>query len=124
MGAFDHLTNQKTVVVTTFRRDGTGVPTPVHIATDGERAYVRSWSTSGKAKRLRREPQVLVAPSTFRGKVTGPEVKAVARRLAGDEEMKAARRIDEKYPLLQGRLVHWAHRIRKYETVHYELVAV
>lgn len=34
---------QKTVLLTTYRRDGTPVGTPVHIAVDGDRAFFRTW---------------------------------------------------------------------------------
>ena len=44
-----------------------------------------------------------------------------ARLLQGDEEGAAAKLIDSKYPILQGVLVHLAHRIRRLRTVHYEL---
>jgi hypothetical protein len=45
---------QKTALLTTYRRDGTPVPTPLSVAVEGGHAYVRSWETAGKAKRLRR----------------------------------------------------------------------
>jgi PPOX class probable F420-dependent enzyme len=54
-----------TVLLTTHRRDGRAVTTPASSAFDGDRAFVRTWDTAGKAKRLRRDPNVEVAPSTF-----------------------------------------------------------
>jgi uncharacterized protein len=123
MGAFDDLAGKKNVVVTTYKRDGTAVPTAVHVVVLGEHAYFRTWSTSGKAKRLRRNPQVLIAPSTARGKPTGPAVTAAARLLEPEEEQPVRQALVKKYPLLQGRLVPLAHRLRHYNTVHYELTA-
>jgi PPOX class probable F420-dependent enzyme len=120
----EDLRDQRTVVVTTYRRSGEGVPTPVNIAVDDGHGYMRTWSTSGKAKRLRRDHRVQIAPSTWRGKPTGPAIEASARLLEGDEARTAARLLNDKYPTLQGRLVPWAHRLRKYQTVHYELIAV
>ena len=121
MDDFSHLVKQRNVVVTTYRRDGTGVPTAVNVVVIGDHAYFRTWSTSGKAKRLRRDPRVLIAPSNARGKATGPAVTATARLLSGDEETPVRQALAKKYPVLQGRLVLWAHRIRHYQTVHYEL---
>ncbi len=121
MPGFEDLRDQRTVVVTTFRRNGQGVPTPVNVGVDGEHAIIRTWSTSGKAKRLARDPRLEIAPSTLRGKPVGPGRAVVARRLEGDEARTAAHVIEAKYPFLQGRLVPWAHRLRHYETVHYEL---
>jgi PPOX class probable F420-dependent enzyme len=123
MGAFDHLTPVRNVVVTTYKRDGTAIPTPVNVVVLGEHAYFRTWSTAGKAKRLRHNPQVLVAPSTARGKPTGPGITAAARLLEPEEEQPARQALTKKYPLLQGRLVPLAHRLRHYTTVHYELTA-
>lgn len=121
MGDFDNLVKQKTVVVTTYKRDGTGVPTPVNVAVLGDHAYFRTWATSGKAKRLRRNPQVSVAPSTRRGTPTGPAVSATARLLGADEEPPVEAALAKKYPMLQGRVVPIFHRMRKLDTVHFEL---
>jgi PPOX class probable F420-dependent enzyme len=108
-------------VVTTYKRDGTPVPTAVNVVVVGDHAYIRTWSSAGKAKRLGRDPRVLVAPSTARGKPTGPAVPATARLLTADEEDPVRQAFAKKYPFLQGRLVPWVHRRRHYTTVHYEL---
>jgi PPOX class probable F420-dependent enzyme len=112
---------QRTVLLTTFRRDGTPVGTPVHIAVDGDHAYSRTWNTAWKAKRIRNNPRVEVAPSTFRGRPTGPAIPARARVLTGDEAAVAARALSRKYPILHGLLIPRAHRLRGYQTVHFEL---
>jgi uncharacterized protein len=121
VGAFDDLASRRTVVVTTYKRDGTAVPTPVNVVVDDDRAYFRTWSTTGKVKRLGRDPRVLIAPSTFRGKPVGQEIAATARLLAPDEEQPVREALAGKYPILQGRLVPMVHRVRRYQTVHYEL---
>lgn len=123
MGDFDPLEKQRTVVVTTYKRDGSAVPTPVNVLVDGEHAFFRTWSTSGKAKRLRRDPGVLIAPSTMRGKPTGPAIAASARLLGPVEEGEVKRGLARKHPIMHGVLVPFAHRIRHYTTVHYELTA-
>lgn len=38
--------DEKTVMVTTYRRDGRPVETPMHIAVQGDRAYVRTYAAS------------------------------------------------------------------------------
>jgi len=78
-GAFNQFVNQKTVLLTTYRRDGAPVGTPVNIAVDGERAFVRTFDTAWKLKRIRKNPRVEVAPSTLRGKPTGSSISARAR---------------------------------------------
>lgn len=76
--------HQKYVLLTTYRRDGTPVGTPVNIAVEGDRAFVRTWATAWKVKRIRNNSEVEVARSTLRGKPTGPAVRAHARILDGD----------------------------------------
>ncbi|WBB70797.1 PPOX class F420-dependent oxidoreductase [Micromonospora sp. WMMD812] len=118
---------QKTVALTTFRRDGTPVATPVSIAVVGEQAYVRSYERAWKSRRIRNNPAVEVAPSTGRGTPTGPAVQATARPLSGEEYATARRALRRKYPLLHGVVVPLTHRLgrgRTGRTVHFALVAV
>lgn len=115
---------QKTVLLTTYRRDGTPVGTPVHIAVDGGRAFVRTFDTAYKLKRIHNNPEVEVAPSTARGEPTGPAIRARARVLSGSESEYAGQAIARKYPILQGFLVPLFHRLRRNKTVHIELVPV
>src|SRR3954454_24270381 len=88
----DVLEHTKTVALTTHRRDGTPVTTPVNVVADDGHAYFRTWSTSGKAKRLRNSPEVEFAPTNFSGReVTGPELHARARLLDGAESARAGK---------------------------------
>jgi PPOX class probable F420-dependent enzyme len=111
-------------LLTSYRRDGTPIATPVSIAFDGDRAYFRTWDTAWKARRLRRNPNVQIAPSTFRGEQTGPAVRARARLLTGDEAQRARRALARRHPFLQGLLVPLGHRLMRYRTLHYELIPV
>ena len=54
---------------TTFRRDGTPVPTPVWIAWDGDALVVTTPAKTGKVKRLRHNPRVELRPCNRRGAV-------------------------------------------------------
>ena len=112
---------QKTVLLTTFRRDGIPVGTPVNIAVDGNRAFARTWYTAGKVKRIRNNPEVTIAASTASGKPTGPALSAVARILTGSQSSHGSRLLTRKYPLLHGVLVPLVHRLRGYRTTHIEL---
>jgi uncharacterized protein len=109
---------QKTVLLTTFRRDGTPVATPVSIAVEGNRAFVRTWDTAGKVKRIRSTPEVTIAPSTARGTPTGPALPVQAKILTGSESSHAGHLLARKYPLLHGVLVPLAHRLRRNTTTH------
>jgi PPOX class probable F420-dependent enzyme len=118
------LAGQPTVRLTTFRRDGTPVGTPVSIAVDQGRGYIRTWESSGKFKRLRTNPTVEIAPSTFRGRPTGAPVRARARVLEGAEAQAARRRIERKHPWLHGVLVPLMHRLTGKRTVYLELTPI
>ena len=88
---------QKYVSLTTFRKNGAGIATPVWFGEETNRLYVMTRSDMGKTKRIRSNPQVRVAPCTIRGKVTGPEFAAVARILPHKEHHHARQTINNKY---------------------------
>jgi hypothetical protein len=115
---------QRAISLTTFRRDGTPVSTPVSIAVDGGRAFIRTYNRAGKAKRLRNNANVEIAPCTMRGKATGPAIRAQMRLLSGDEARSAARALTRKHRILHGILVPLSHRLARYKTLHYELTPV
>jgi uncharacterized protein len=112
----------KTALLTTYRRDGTPVATPVSIAFDGGHAYFRTWHSSGKAKRLRRNPTVELAPSNLAGKQMGGAIRARACLLTGSEVTSARRALAHRHPILQGVLVPLTHRLMRYRTLHFELL--
>jgi PPOX class probable F420-dependent enzyme len=115
------LKGTKTILLTTYKRDGTPVDTPVSIAFDGERAFFRSYDRAWKTKRLRRNPSVAVAPSTLRGKPRGPAVAGEAVLLSADEAATAAEALARRHRVLQGVLVPVTHLVFGYRTMHYEL---
>jgi PPOX class probable F420-dependent enzyme len=121
MTTLQPLTHQKTVLLTTYKRDGSPVGTAVNLAVDGDVAYFRTWDTAWKARRLRNNQDVELAPSTQSGKPTGPAIPARARLLDGEEAKHAARLIGRKHPVLQRVLVPLFHRLTRKRTLHYEV---
>jgi PPOX class probable F420-dependent enzyme len=89
--------NQKYMSLTTFRKNGTPVSTPIWFGEDADKLYVMTRSDMGKMKRLRNNQQVRVAPCTIRGRVTGPESAAQARILPHEEHAHARQSINRKY---------------------------
>ena len=122
--ALEPFIHQRYVLLTTCRRDGAPIGTPVHIAVDGDRAFVRTWDTTWKLKRIRNNLEVEVAPSTMRGKLTGPAIRVRAQILEGNESAYAGRAIACKHRILHGFLVPLVHRLRRNKTVHIELTPV
>ena len=123
MSTLSSLKNTKTVLLTTYKRDGTPVDTAVSLAFDGDRAFFRSYDKAWKTKRLRRNPNVRVAPATVRGTATGPALEARATLLEGDEATVAARALARRHRVLQRVVVPVMHRLSRYRTMHYELTA-
>jgi uncharacterized protein len=109
------------MLLETRRRDGSWVATPVNPVVDDHRVFFRTWSSSGKAKRLRNFAEVRLAPSTVRGTPTGPTILGTATLLTGDSARHAATLLNRKFPLLQGIAVRLFHRIKHYRTLHYEI---
>lgn len=66
------------IALTTYRRDGTPVTTPVWLAPRDGTLVVFTDVDSGKAKRLRADPRVRVAPCDWRGRVRGSASDATA----------------------------------------------
>lgn len=95
------LGDEKYVLLTTFKRDGTAVPSPVWAAPlDGGSFGFWTSSGSGKAKRLAHTERVTVQPCDARGNVkAGTEpVDATARLVSSGPEMDAVKAgITEKY---------------------------
>ena len=85
-GGFDGLRRSKYAVLVTFRRSGEPVASPVWCGVDGAgRAYVQTERATGKVKRIGNDPRVLLAPSTIRGRPTGPVVSGTARLVPVEE---------------------------------------
>jgi PPOX class probable F420-dependent enzyme len=95
----------------------------VSIAFAGDRAFFRSYDKAWKTKRLRNNPRVELAPATLRGRPTGPPVRARALLLDGGRARIAAQALARRHRVLQGLLVPLAHRLMRYRTLHYELLA-
>jgi len=92
MTPIEEIVRSKYVSLTTYRKDGTAVPTPVwHVARDGE-LIVISDVGAWKVKRIRNNSHVLVTVCDIRGRIApgAPSAEGTARLL--DEEGTAAGR--------------------------------
>lgn len=88
------LDRAKYISLTTFRKDGTGVATPVWFAAEGGELYVWTRSDSWKVKRLRRDDRVAVAACDVRGRVEeGAEAVEGTARLLGDADLEKVRKL-------------------------------
>jgi 2-dehydropantoate 2-reductase len=85
------------LLLTTYRRSGEPVSTPVWFVEEEGRLYITTAKESGKVKRLRHTTRVLVAPCAPWGAVRGPAVHAVARLLPAADHARAHAALRRKY---------------------------
>jgi PPOX class probable F420-dependent enzyme len=85
------------VALTTYRRDGTAVTTPVWAAAEGTSLYLFSNAAAGKVKRLRNSSRAAIAPCTATGKITGAQISAEAFNLNSDQMPKVWKLLTQKY---------------------------
>ncbi|MGS0684225.1 PPOX class F420-dependent oxidoreductase [Nakamurella sp. GG22] len=96
----DVLGDAQYALLTTFRKDGTGVPTPVWVVRIGDELRVWTIRDSGKVKRIRRTGRVQIAPCTVRGNPRGKPVDATARMLPHSEAPAVLGALAAKYGLM------------------------
>jgi PPOX class probable F420-dependent enzyme len=112
MSVIDALGKARYVNLETFRKNGTGVRTPVWVARDGDEVIIFTNGDSYKVKRLRRNPKIRIAECNVRGALKGPWHDGTGR-LVEDEAGKqsAIRALHDKYGW-QMTLADWGARLR------------
>lgn len=93
------LSQGKYLSLTTFRKSGEAVATPVWVTRDGDRLYVTTQAQSGKVKRLRNNSAVLLAPCDMRGNITGEQVAGEATILDAAGSARVRQLINKRYGL-------------------------
>ena len=83
--------------ITSYKRDGQGVATPVWFVQQHGRLLVQTDAASGKVKRIRRNPHVRVALCTASGRLRGEQVPAVVEILPDGETAGVEQLIAGKY---------------------------
>ena len=98
-----NLSDEKYIRVTTFKKDGTEVSTPTWVVPlEGGKIGFYTSSTSGKAKRLKNNPNVIVQPSDARGRAKSGTlpVKGTAVVVAGNERDAIYEKVVAKYGVM------------------------
>ncbi|MFH9088848.1 MULTISPECIES: PPOX class F420-dependent oxidoreductase [unclassified Streptomyces] len=108
----DRLGSGKYLLLTSHRKNGTPVATPVWVVRDDGTLGVWTAADSGKVKRIRRRPDVLVGPCDVRGNPTGDQVPATAEIADPATTARYRSLIARKYGLL-GRLTLLGSRLRR-----------
>jgi PPOX class probable F420-dependent enzyme len=102
----------KYLSITSFRRDGTGVATPVWFVQEGGRLLVQTGASSGKVKRIGLNPQVMIAPCGGTGRLraepvpgagrTAPRCRARLGAAADGAQVSDRLDLHQAYPLAAG----------------------
>lgn len=87
----------KYLSIMSYRRDGTGVATPVWFVEDEGRLLVMTTERSGKVKRIRRNPAVGIAACSARGRLRSMPIPARAEVLPPPEVERVERLMGRKY---------------------------
>jgi len=100
--AFESFVGRGYISLETFRKSGEGVRTAVWFAeagldTPAPLLYVYTIGNSGKAKRIRNNPHVRIAPCDMRGNVLGGFIEARAEVLQGEAAAEGMRALNRKY---------------------------
>lgn len=93
----ERLARGKYLSLTTYKKDGTSVATPVWVARDGDELVVITDAGSGKAKRIRNNGHVEVAPCDVRGRISGASVSGNARLMDSSGTAYIEGQIKRKY---------------------------
>jgi PPOX class probable F420-dependent enzyme len=95
----DEIGRSKYINLTTYRKDGTAVPTPVWAVLNGDELIVVTEAGSWKVKRIRNNSHVLVTVANIRGKVApgAPSAEGNARVLDPAETETARTLLARKY---------------------------
>jgi uncharacterized protein len=111
---FPDVANEQCIALTTFRRSGQAVTTPVWFALGLGTIYVETHGDAGKLKRLRHTSRVTVAPCTYSGKVIGSVSKGYARILTEPgESTPASVALTKKYGVMRS-VYHFVRNARRW----------
>lgn len=117
----DMALQAKTLVVTTFRRSGVGVPTGIWAAKLGDQYYFTTPSTTAKVKRLAHTQRVTFGPGDSRGRVAaGPVTEAVAVPASADL-LPAFRSAMRTKGAIMSRVIELMYKVKKDQRLVYEL---
>ncbi|MEV6025821.1 PPOX class F420-dependent oxidoreductase [Streptomyces sp. NPDC052036] len=108
------LATGKYLLITSYRKNGTPVATPVWVVSDGDALGVWTAADSWKVKRIRARSDVLIGPCDLRGNPTGDQIPATAEICDRTTTARYRGLIARKYGIL-GRLTLLGSRLRRGE---------
>jgi uncharacterized protein len=94
---FTYLYPYEFILLTTFRKNGAGIPTAMWFAHEQGKLYMVTDHKSGKIKRIQNNGRVSLAPCDMIGRILGSPIEASARELPPDRYAHANAILAEKY---------------------------
>jgi uncharacterized protein len=110
------LAGSRYILLTTFRKDGTPVPTPVWSVSMDDELWIWTAPDAGKVKRIRRNGEIRVVPCSLRGRPHGVPVPGHAELVDRSEALRVMAALVAKYgwparlSLLWHRIDQWRGR--------------
>jgi len=103
--------NQRVISLESYKKNGAPVQTPVWLVEDAGTIYVRTSPKTWKAKRIRKNPAVRIAPSNMRGAILGSWVKGEAHFVGGEQADHILNLFKKKYGIM-GRITDFFNMLR------------
>ncbi|NIP61501.1 MAG: PPOX class F420-dependent oxidoreductase [Nitrosopumilaceae archaeon] len=97
MANIEQFQDKKYINLETFKKDGTGVKTPVWLILENNTIYIVTRSQTGKVKRIRNNSEVRVVPCSLKGDAEGEWQKGKARLVEGKEAERIIKLRSKKY---------------------------
>jgi len=113
MSVVDEIGRSRYISLTTYRKDGTGVATPVWQVMNGGELFIVSDAAAWKVRRIRNNSHVLVTVCNIRGKIApgAPSAEGTARLLDEADTTAGRALLAQKY--LLSRLGNWLSKIMR-----------
>jgi PPOX class probable F420-dependent enzyme len=118
---FEALNHHIRINLTTFRRNGEPVSTPVNFAELDGKVYVVTGATTGKVKRLTHNSRAQIAPCDRRGKLLGAPIEVQARILSKEESDTIRQRAKFTVPAPILFILNWTRTLQYGGIVYLEI---
>lgn len=120
---FATLVPQQFLLLTTFRKNGVAMPTPIWFAHEDGKIVFMTVANTGKVKRIRNNGRVTLTPCDRAGKIIGDgtQIEGVAHELPTSEHAQALALLAQKYGLLH-KLFTLFMNVRKAQRTYIEIV--
>ncbi|HLF02171.1 MAG TPA: PPOX class F420-dependent oxidoreductase [Anaerolineales bacterium] len=119
-GLLTALRDHRYMRLTTYRRTGAPVTTPVWFVMNDHAVFLYTLASAGKLKRIRNNPKVTVAPADSRGNPLGAEYDGLAQILPETEGRMIDQLMGRKYGL-QLTALKLMYRLQKVKRVFIQI---